>query len=87
MRVKSVGRSALLSLLQSMTQCEVASRAQVKQQAVSKWASGESRPGHFARVALDAAFGIEMGSWDCAPAEDAAPASRAPASMPESIAA
>lgn len=62
---RSAGSKALLELLQTSTQLEVAKRVGVAQITVSRWASGQRRPqGYAVRLAIWRSLGIPPPDWD-----------------------
>jgi transcriptional regulator with XRE-family HTH domain len=61
--MRTDGQRALLKVLQSNTQAEVAEEVGVSQQTVSMWASGAFRPTDLQRLRLQVVYGIDRDSW------------------------
>ena len=63
----SQGRLALIRVLQTLTQREVAARVKRTSAAVSKWSTGARKPRRVARIALEREVGIPLKSWEKLP--------------------
>lgn len=60
----SRGRRLLLAVLQLTTGRDVAARCGVRQQRVSEWVNGLSRPSDSARLLLERNYRIPFDAWD-----------------------
>jgi ribosome-binding protein aMBF1 (putative translation factor) len=59
----TLGRRALLNVLQRTVGVEVAARCRVSPSCVSEWASGQARPSKRAQRALERIYGIAESAW------------------------
>jgi len=60
----SRGRHLLLAVLQVTTGRDVAARCNVRQQRVSEWLNGLSKPSPGARLLLESNYRIPYDAWD-----------------------
>jgi transcriptional regulator with XRE-family HTH domain len=60
---RTVGSELLLSIMNRRTQSEVAEELGVRQSIVSRWISGQEKPGPKARANMQVVLGIPSEAW------------------------